>query len=690
MEETANELIDEKSPYLLQHAHNPVNWYPWSEEAFEKSLEEDKPIFLSIGYSTCHWCHVMERESFEDEEVAEILNEDFVSIKVDREERPDIDDIYMSVCQSMTGRGGWPLTIIMTPDKKPFFAGTYFPKESKLGRPGLLQILNRIKKSWTNQREKLLQSSEEITKALQEHNIKGQTKDLNTTDLEDLIERGFNSLKNSFDPAYGGFGGAPKFPSPHSLMFLLRYAKVEEDQEGLTIVEETLDSMYQGGIYDHIGYGFSRYSTDDKWLVPHFEKMLYDNALLAIIYLEAYQILNKESYAQVAEEILSYINRDMTASEGAFYSAEDADSEGVEGKYYVWTPSEIKEVLGKEKGEEFCQTYNITEEGNFEGKNIPNLIDTDLNKVEVDNKFAESRRKLFLAREDRIRPAQDDKILTGWNGLMIAAFAKADQILNKSEYKEQAKETAQFIWANLRREEDGRLLARYREGEADYLAYAQDYAFFIWGLIELYQSTFKVDYLEKALTLNEDLIHYFWDQEEGGLYLYGSDGEKLITRPKKLRDAALPSGNSIATLNWLRLAKLIGKQELEEMAEEQVKYFYQQLDRVPRAYTAFLMSVLFIEKGGQEVVIVTEEEDEIGGEMINYFQQEFTPFSVIIAKGREDDELKKLIPYIADYNQEGGQATAYVCQNFSCLTPVTTVDEFRDLIDNSQKSTILV
>ncbi|GAB6138610.1 thioredoxin domain-containing protein [Halanaerobaculum tunisiense] len=680
-----NNLINEQSPYLLQHAYNPVNWYPWSEEAFQRAQKEDKPVFLSIGYSTCHWCHVMERESFTDKEVADILNENFISIKVDREERPDVDDIYMSVCQTMTGQGGWPLTIIMTPDKKPFFAGTYFPKEAKRGRPGLLQILNKIKKAWINEREELLESSEKITDIIKQENQNQQPQDLTTTKLEDIVETGVTSLKNSFDSKYGGFGRAPKFPSPHNLMFLLRYWKTTEDQEALNMVEKTLDSMQQGGIYDQIGFGFSRYSTDDKWLVPHFEKMLYDNALLAMVYLEAYQILDKKDYAQVAQEILTYISRDMTSEEGAFYSAEDADSEGKEGKYYLWTPEEIKKVLGNKKGQEFCQTYNITQNGNFKGQNIPNLIGTNKSKSEINNQFATAKEKLFEARETRIRPDQDDKILTGWNGLMIATFAKASQVLEKEEYYTIAKEAAQFIWDNLRRAEDGRLLARYRQGEADYLGYVDDYAFFIWGLIELYEAGFNPDYLEQALTLNRDLIHYFSDQEAAGLYLYGDDGEKLITRPKRIRDGALPSGNSIATLNWLRLAKLVEDEELQEMVREQVEYFYQQLQQRPSAYTAFLMSVLFIQEVGQEIVIVGQSITEEFEEMINFTQQEFMPFSTTVVK-EEEVNITDTVPSSSSYKQIENKPTAYICQNFSCQSPVTTVKEFKELVTNSLNS----
>ncbi|MCK8826343.1 thioredoxin domain-containing protein [Natroniella acetigena] len=678
----ANHLIDEKSPYLLQHAYNPVDWYPWDEEAFAKATREDKPIFLSIGYSTCHWCHVMEEESFEDEEVAELLNQHFVSIKVDREERPDVDNIYMKVCQALTGRGGWPLTVVMTPDKEPFFAGTYFPKESRMGRPGLLEILRGIQSAWQEDRSALLQSSSEIMEVIKKRERFNPQAELSTEELEDLVERAYQGFKGTFDSEYGGFGSAPKFPLAHNLLFLMRYWKSTADQEALDLVTKTLDSMYAGGIYDHLGYGFARYSTDRKWLVPHFEKMLYDNALLAIAYLEAYQITDDDTYAQVAEEILTYVSRDMTSTTGGFYSAEDADSEGVEGKFYVWTPAEIKEVLGEEEGEEFCRYYDITEEGNFEGKSIPNLIGQEFNKTEVDDKFKEAREKLFAAREERVHPDKDDKILTGWNGLMIAAMALGARVLDKGRYQQLAQQASDFIWDNLYQD---RLLARYRAGEAAYLAYVDDYAFLVWGLLELYQTTFNPEYLKRALLLNDELLENFWDDEAGGLYFYGEDGEELITRPKEVYDGAMPSGNSVATLNFLKLAKLTGDNKLEKKVEEQIRFFGNQINKNPTAYSYFLLSILSTQVDNREVVIVTEQQQEDIEAMLEILRANFMPFTTQLVKTKENEEqLLEVVPFLADYQALEGQTAAYICQDFTCQAPITDLEKLKKqlIVDN--------
>jgi uncharacterized protein len=453
-----NKLLQEKSPYLLQHAHNPVDWYPWGGEAFSRAVAEDKPIFLSIGYSTCHWCHVMERESFEDEEVAIILNKHFIAIKVDREERPDVDHIYMSVCQAMTGRGGWPLTILMTPDRKPFYAGTYFPKTSRGGYAGIIEVLEHVKDAWHNEKDTLVESSDKIMEHMNMEFGTDEHGEVNEEAIDDAVSR----FSSNFDKVFGGFGSAPKFPTPHNLMFLLRHAKQSVNDNALDMVEKTLESMYRGGMYDHIGFGFSRYSTDRKWLVPHFEKMLYDNALLAFIYIEAYQATGKEQHRRVAEQIFEYVLRDMTSPEGGFYSAEDADSEGVEGKFYVWTPKEIIDVLGERDGKEFCDMYDITVKGNFEEASIPNIIENKTSFEELTKLPLESmRRKLFEHREKRIHPYKDDKILTAWNGLTIAALAYGARVLGNESYMSAAKKAVGFIQDKLIRA-DGRLMARYR------------------------------------------------------------------------------------------------------------------------------------------------------------------------------------------------------------------------------------
>ncbi|MDF2547831.1 MAG: thioredoxin protein [Anaerosolibacter sp.] len=673
-----NKLIQEKSPYLLQHAHNPVDWYPWGAEAFDRAVSEDKPIFLSIGYSTCHWCHVMERESFEDKDVAEVLNKHFISIKVDREERPDIDHIYMSFCQAMTGQGGWPLTVILTPEKKPFFAGTYFPKTSKYGQPGIIDLLNQIQDAWTNRRDELVESSQKIIEA-----VKTSVLDSNRDELDkEIIHTTYNELKHFFDPVYGGFGKAPKFPAPHNLSFLLRYYAATGQEEALGIVEKTLDGMYAGGIFDHIGFGFARYSTDQQWLVPHFEKMLYDNALLIIAYVEAFQVTGNYRYAEVAEKVLTYILRDMSPVEGGFYSAEDADSEGEEGKFYVFDMEEVNEVLGKNDGELYSQYYNIKKGGNFEGKSIPNLIGVDLGKIENDPELKEKlslcREKLYHYREQRIHPFKDDKTLTSWNGLMIAATAYAGRVLDNIAYIHAAKKTAGFIMQRLVRE-DGRLLARYREGEAAYPAYIDDYAFLIWGLIELYETTYETIYLEKAIGLTNDMISLFWDEKEGGFFIYGGDSESLIVRPKEIYDGATPSGNSVATYCMLRLARMTGNKEFEEKAMSQFQTFGGNVKENPNSYTHFMMAYLFANMHTKGIVIAGKREQEDTKRMLAQLEQRFLPFAVVIYND-ENLKLQDLVPFAKNQRMVGNKATAYVCENFACSIPTSDIDQFIQLL----------
>lgn len=678
-----NRLTLEKSPYLLQHAQNPVDWFPWGEEAFEKAAAEDKPIFLSIGYSTCHWCHVMERESFEDEEVAEVLRKHFVSIKVDREERPDIDHIYMSFCQAMTGQGGWPLTVILTPEKKPFFAGTYFPKTSKYGQPGIIDLLNQIQDAWTNRRDEVVDSSQKIIEA-----VKTSVLNSNKDELDkEIIHTTYNELKHFFDPVYGGFGKAPKFPAPHNLSFLLRYYAATGQEEALRIVEKTLDGMYAGGIFDHIGFGFARYSTDQQWLVPHFEKMLYDNALLIIAYVEAFQVTGNYRYAEVAEKVLTYILRDMSPVEGGFYSAEDADSEGEEGKFYVFDMDEVNEVLGKEDGALYSQYYDIKKSGNFEGRSIPNLIGVDLGKIENDPELKEKlslcREKLYHYREQRIHPFKDDKTLSSWNGLMIAAAAYAGRVLDNIAYIHAAKKTAGFIMQRLVRE-DGRLLARYREGEAAYQAYIDDYAFLIWGFIELYETTYETIYLEKAVGLTNDMISLFWDEEEGGFFIYGSDSESLIVRPKEIYDGATPSGNSVATYCMLRLARMTGNKEFEEKAMYQFQTFGGNVKESPNSYTHFMMAYLFANMPTKEIVIAGKREQEDTKRMLAQLEQRFSPFAVVIYNDG-NPKLQDLVPFVKKQRMVGNKATAYVCENFACSIPTSDIDQFIQLLSaNSQ------
>lgn len=616
----------------------------------------------------------MERESFEDEEVAQFLNDNYISVKVDREERPDVDSIYMTFCQGLTGHGGWPLTIIMTPDKKPFFAGTYFPKNSRRGMPGLIDILEKIITLWKTDKNSLIESSEEIVHKIKSGFLINMAGDLSKAE----VEKTYNSLLANFDSIYGGFGSAPKFPTPHNLMFLLRYYKEYQSKQALDMVEKTLESMFRGGIYDHIGHGFSRYSTDRKWLVPHFEKMLYDNALIAIIYLEAYQVTGKNIYAHIAQEIFSYILRDMTSQAGGFYSAEDADSEGEEGKFYVWTPEEIKEILGERDSQVFCDYYNITFQGNFEGKNIPNLINTELNNVDA-SKLKEMKKQIFNQREKRTHPYKDDKILTAWNGLMIAALSLGARVLDNKEYAQKAKKAFQFILDNLYK--DNRLYARYRDGETKYLAYVDDYAFLIWGLIELYEATYEVEFLKEALKLNREMLEYFWDENEGGLYLYGRDSEKLIARPKEIYDGSIPSGNSVATLNFLRLARLTGDTDLEEKAARQFKVFGGTVQEQPLGHTFFLSAFLFNLATNKEIVIIEPGEVVKSKEFINIFNRSYQPFAVSVLFNPDSKErLVELVPFIKDYNAQNNKTTVYLCENFACHSPITDSNKFAEML----------
>ncbi|PKM77383.1 MAG: thioredoxin domain-containing protein [Firmicutes bacterium HGW-Firmicutes-15] len=596
LDRKANRLITEKSPYLLQHAYNPVDWYPWGKEAFEKAKSKDTPIFLSIGYSTCHWCHVMEKESFEDSVVANLLNQDFVCIKVDREERPDIDHIYMQVCQALTGSGGWPLTIIMTPERHPFYAATYLPPLSRGGMPGLLELLPRLSQLWKNDRETALNAGQEVSNLIK---ITPRVK-TGIQLSEEVFIRAFKQYEQAFDSAYGGFGSAPKFPTPHTLLFLLKYYELHREKKALQMVEKTLLSMYQGGIYDHIGFGFSRYSTDRKWLVPHFEKMLYDNALLAMSYLEADRITGSHFYGRVAGEIFTYILRDMTSPEGGFYSAEDADSEGEEGKFYAWSPDEVMHVLGP-RGAHYCEMYDITDAGNFEGRSIPNLV-KNIRVTDARAELEQERQALFAHREKRVKPHKDDKILSSWNGLMIAALAMGYRIIKDERYLQAAERAADFVLRKLRRE-DGRLLARYREGEALYPAYAADYAYLIWGLIELHEAGSDSRYLKAAQELNNDLLKLFWDKEKGGLFFYGEDSEKLLIRPKEVYDGAMPSDNAVATSNFLRLGRMTGNANLEERVRDQFLLFAGTINENPTAYAFWLLVALNQRQTGLRIVL---------------------------------------------------------------------------------------
>jgi uncharacterized protein YyaL (SSP411 family) len=683
-----NRLIYEKSPYLLQHAENPVNWYAWNEEAFEKAKKEDKPVFLSIGYATCHWCHVMAHESFEDEEVAQVLNTYFIAIKVDREERPDIDKIYMSVCQAMTGRGGWPLSIFMTHEAKPFFAGTYFPKLSRMGMPGFLDILTKTAFLWKGDRSQLLDASETITKHLA--SISDSSTSAVDLDLETL-RKGYKQLELTFDPNWGGFGTAPKFPTSHHLTFLLRWHKRSGDSEALKMVEKTLDAMKRGGIFDQIGFGFHRYSVDERWLVPHFEKMLYDQALLAMAYIEGYQVTGNMKYAQGAHEILAYVTRDMTSPHGGFYSAEDADSEGIEGLFYLFTPYEVIKHLGEEQGSLFCRFYNITEKGNFEeGRSIlhtPMALHVFAEKegmdgIKLEKVLEDARKKLFAIRKRRIHPQKDDKILTSWNGLMIAAFAKGYQAFGNQAYADAARRATDFILKNLKTS-DGRILRRYRQGDADYPGYLDDYTFLIAGLLDLYEATFEVSYLKEAIELNESMVDIFWDKQGGGLYFTGQGNESLITRSKEVYDGALPSGNSVAALNFLRLSRMTGNIKLEQRAEQLIRAFSKQVADQPMAYTQLLIALDFMIGPSQEIVVAGDPSLANTQAMIHAVQRSFLPNKVLLLRlqGVKGKQLASLFPFVEAMSSINNQPTVYVCENYACKTPIKDVDTLKTMLN---------
>jgi uncharacterized protein YyaL (SSP411 family) len=669
-----NKLISQKSPYLLQHAYNPVNWHPWGEEAFEKARREDKSIFLSIGYSTCHWCHVMEKESFEDEEVAALMNEAFVNIKVDREERPDIDSIYMAACQKMTGSGGWPLNIILTPDKRPFYASTYIPKESKFGRLGMMELVPRIKELWISNRN-------EVEKAAN-HNVNALKFSAGTAgDIldEDILHQAYEQLLSMFDEEHGGFGDEPKFPTPHNLMFLLRYWKRTGDGMALLMVEKTLGAMQKGGIYDHVGFGFHRYSVDALWRVPHFEKMLYDQAMIAIAYAEAYQVTGTKEYEKTCREILTYVLRDMTAHEGGFFSGEDADSEGEEGKFYHWTENEIRQILTDEEYGYVSGLFNIKRNGNFSdgnGTNIFYLSDpgSDLPATDTVQGFESERLKLFSEREKRIHPGKDDKILTDWNGLMIAAFARASQVFDEPEYAKAARSTSDFILTKMRNEK-GRLYHRYRDGETAISGFLDDHAFFIWGLIELYETTFEVRYLKAALEINNDLLKHFWDRDKGGFFITPDDGEEMLVRKKEIYDGAIPSGNSVAMLNLLRLARITGDSELEKKAQIMERSFSGIIAQSPAAYTMLMTALDFAFGPSSEVVISGDLQAESTKNMLKALRKEFIPNKVVIFRPDEDSEITGICGYTRNLKGRKGKSVAYVCRNFGCNLPTDDPNE---------------
>lgn len=682
MNKYPNHLAEEKSPYLQQHAYNPVDWYPWGEEAFAKAEKENKPVFLSIGYSTCHWCHVMEKESFEDDAIAEMMNELFVPVKVDREERPDIDNVYMAVCQMLTGRGGWPLTIIMTPDKKPFFAGTYFPREARMGNPGLKEIIARIKKLWNLKRNDIVKSAEDICHSLTMSSSPRVSKEID----EAIFAKAFEELFDNFDEEYGGFGIAPKFPSPHNLLFLLRYWKRYENQDALKMAEKTLQNIRNGGIYDHIGFGIHRYSTNREWTVPHFEKMLYDQALIITAFTEAYQATGKVEYKTAAEEIITYVLRDMASPEGGFYSAEDADSENAEGKFYLWTEDEIKSALGGDAGL-IIKVFNISKPDSSADhtrhsvhgasilhlrKSIAELAEElNIQPEEIRSKISAAREKLYKIREERIHPFKDKKILTDWNSLMISALAKAGAVFGNERYISAAVKAIDFLLENMLNEE-GLLLHRYLDGEALLYANIDDYVFLIAALIDVYEAVFDSSYLAKALELNRSFIKYFRDEKEGGFFFTPVYGEKLLLRAKEIYDGAIPSGNSTAMLNLIRLAKITGDLSYEDMALKTIDVFSRNIFAVPSAYTQALAAMSFLYGPSHEIVICGSNGGNDTKELLETLNRHFIPNKTIILNSAEDETLKAAAPFAASLHKINDKATAYICTNTECGLPVNS------------------
>ncbi|MEP0548977.1 MAG: thioredoxin domain-containing protein [Rhodothermales bacterium] len=698
-----NRLADTQSPYLLQHAENPVDWYPWGNEAFEKARREDKPIFLSVGYATCHWCHVMEHESFEDDEVAALLNEHFVAVKVDREERPDVDALYMSVTQALTGHGGWPMTVLLTPERKPFFAGTYFPKHGRGGRPGMMDILPQIATAWADDRERVDASAEHITDAVR-NGIAEQAASAGALG-EETLETAFNQLSGRFDAEAGGFGAAPKFPTPHHLLFLLREAqRLGPDtvfgQRALRMVEATLGAMRRGGIFDHLGFGFHRYSTDRTWKLPHFEKMLYDQALLATAYTEAFEATRNPIYRRTAEEIFAYVERDLTSPDGAFFSAEDADSlnaegEKEEGAFYVWTQRELMQALGERNGVIAAALFNVEREGNFRDEATRELTGANVLFRTVDDDEAAERfevaaeafrqriggmrEALFDVRANRPRPLLDDKVLTDWNGLMIAALAKAARAFGAPEYAARAARAADFLLTTLRTD-GGRLLHRYRNGDAGIPALLDDYAFLVWGLIELYQTTFEPRWLRAALDLNATMLRHFEDPEHGGLFLSPDDGEALLVRQKEYYDGASPSGNSVAYLNNLRLGRLTGQTELEDTAER-IGQSSGAVTQAPMAHTMMMSALTFSLGSAQEITVVGERGAADTEALLDVLRGRYLPNAVVHLRPPDGGEVAALAPYTEAQTMIDGKATAYVCEHFACQSPTTDPDELARQLD---------
>ena len=658
----SNRLSTERSPYLLQHAENPVDWRPWGPEVFEEAKRTDKPVLLSIGYSTCHWCHVMAHESFEDETVAQAVNAAFLPVKVDREERPDVDAVYMAACLAMNGSGGWPLTVLLTPDQKPFWAGTYLPKDQ------LLHLLRKAARLWREDRAGVLVTGDTLTAHLQQE---GQARP--GTPSRELVRQAVSQFAQSYDERWGGFGAAPKFPTPHNLIFLLRYAQLAKEEHAREMALHTLNNMYRGGLFDHVGGGFSRYSTDQHWLVPHFEKMLYDNALLALAYTEAFQHTRCPIYGKITRRTLDYVLRELSGPQGGFCCGQDADSDGVEGKYYALTPDELAQALGGVDGLRFCQWYGITPEGNFEGKSIPNLLGQSQFDQDPED-MAALREQVYAYRLSRTALHRDDKVLTAWNGLAMAALARAGLVLDEPWYLDAARQTAEFLAEKLTTS-DGRLLARWRDGDAAHPGKLDDYAFLAYGLLELYSATFDASYLTRAVGLADCLLKLFFDGERGGFYPYASNGEQLLTRTKEAYDGAMPSGNSIAALVLFRLSRLTGEMRWREAADLQMSWLAGAAEGYPAGHSFAMLACLEELWPTAELVITAQKPPE---ELRGFLREAPRLGLTVLVKTQENaGTLAALAPFTKDYPIPAQGAQYYLCQGGACAQPVDSIPELK-------------
>ncbi|MFB3121479.1 MAG: thioredoxin domain-containing protein [Candidatus Binatia bacterium] len=677
-----NHLIHETSPYLLQHAHNPVEWYPWGEEAFQRAKKERKPILLSIGYSACHWCHVMEHESFENEEIAALMNEYFVSVKVDREERPDLDEIYMNAVQMLTGRGGWPMTVFLTPEGKPFFGGTYFPPEDRHGVQGFPSVLRAGAQAYRDRPQDVEKSVRQILEAL--HHQGKLRESGRPFDREGTVHAA-EQLSQSYDPEHGGLGRAPKFPNVGALELFLRAYRRSGNERFLEMATHSLTRMAEGGMYDHLGGGFHRYTVDEKWLVPHFEKMLYDNAQLTRLYVDAFRITRDPLYKRVVEETLDYLLREMFHPGGGFYSTQDADSEGVEGKFFVWSRNEVMGILGEGAGEIFCRIYDVSDLGNFDGRNILHPILTPEQSAkyfkrgadELASIITQAKAKLLKEREKRVKPFRDDKILTSWNGLMLSGLASAYEITGAPRYREVAVKTVEFIFAEMYQE--GTLLHTYRNGQAKLRSYLDDYAFLTAGLLDLYEATFENVMLERAVKLSEVMILEFWDDIDGAFFYTGKSHEQLINRSKPAFDGSIPSGNSAAAQVLLRLYHYTGKEDYLKRAEKVLRLYYDAMEKQPFGLTAMLCALDYYLEKPKEIVLVGDPEDQVTQEMLQKIQSFYLPNRTLQVV-KPGEPMGKTSPLLEGKSQIDGKPTAYVCQNFTCSSPVTEWDDLRGLL----------